>query len=89
MAVIRLRQSKHQRKRKLLLHVSVSLGSMKTHLRSLLLPRLLLTATSLCGADTMPAANLNGLPMRDKTLGKGRIGIGSFDDMNGLDDIRL
>jgi hypothetical protein len=37
----------------------------------------------------MPAANLNGLPMRDKTLGKGRIGIGSFDDMNGLDDIRL
>jgi hypothetical protein len=25
----------------------------------------------------------------DKTYGKGRIGIGSFDDMNDFDDIKL
>ena len=25
----------------------------------------------------------------DKTFGKGRIGIGSFDDMNDFDDIKL
>jgi hypothetical protein len=29
------------------------------------------------------------LSTRDKTFGKGRIGIGSFDDMNDFDDVRL
>jgi hypothetical protein len=29
------------------------------------------------------------LSASDKTFGKGRIGIGSFDDMNDFDDVRL
>jgi len=29
------------------------------------------------------------LTATDKTFGKGRIGIGSFDDMNDFDDVRL
>ena len=29
------------------------------------------------------------MQVTDKTFGKGRIGIGSFDDMNDFDDIKL